>query len=655
MNPETKRWATDPDGAPATLVAALHRNAVEFSNRIAFRERKFGIWQEQTWAEVLEEILALAAGLESHGLTAGAVMTLIGDNRPRLYYSMLAANMLRAIPSPAYPDIPLEELIAATKHGAPLLAIAEDQEQVDKLLELRAATGRPNVIAFDDDRGLRGYEGQTPKGIVGSGCRGLVSLDSLTETGKARLAVETGLRKRLLGAAKVDDIAILLHSSGTTGVPKGIPLSHGNAAHGVLNAAASGYFRQHDELFAYLPIAWVGDFAFVISAGVMMAGVINIPERQETVLPDLRAAAPTFYLAAPRAWDQMLTRIQVGMQESTPLKRKLFDFFMPRAVELEKKRLAGGAPSMSELLVNWFGDKTIRAPLRDWIGLSRCDRAYTGGEALGEDTFIFFRALGIKLKQFYGQTETCALTAAQQEGHVKLHTVGLPMQGVEVKLSDEGEILVRSPSVFSGYFDDPESSAKSLANGWLHTGDAGRIENDGELVVLGRVSEIVHTANGERYIPNFIENRLKFSPFIRNVAVMGAGRDMLTAIICIDFDAVGHWAEERAISYTSYADLSQKSQVHALIGTVVEHVNSIQPEGLRIRRFVNLHKDFDADDGEITRTRKLRRNVIETNYAVLIDALYAGDQECTYRAVIAYENGEKGEIVRNLIISEAKP
>jgi long-chain acyl-CoA synthetase len=641
---EAIRWATRPDGAPATLVAALHRNAVEFGTRIAFRERKFGIWQQYTWAEVLEETLALAAGLESHDLTAGTVLTLIGDNRPRLYYSMLAANMLQAIPSPAYPDIPLEELIAATKHGAPALAIAEDQEQVDKLLELREATGRPSVIAYDDDRGLRGYEGN-----------GLVSLDLVTETGRKRLSTEAGLRERLLGTAHAENIAVLLHSSGTTGLPKGIPLSHGNAASGVLNAAASGYFRKHDELFAYLPIAWVGDFAFIISASLMMAGVINIPERQETVLPDLRAAAPTFYLAAPRAWDQMLTRIQVGMQESTPLKRKLFDFFMPRAVELEKKRLAGGTPTPYEQFVDWLGDKMIRAPLRDWIGLARCDRAYTGGEALGEDTFIFFRALGIKLKQFYGQTETCALTAAQQEGHVKLHTVGRPMQGVEVKLSEKGEILVRSPSVFSGYFADPESSAKSLADGWLHTGDAGRIEDDGELVVLGRVSEIVHTAKGERYIPNFIENRLKFSPFIRNVAVMGAGRDKLTAIICIDFDAVGHWAEERAISYTSYADLSQKPQVHGLIGTVVDQVNAIQPEGLRIRRFVNLHKDFDADDGEITRTRKLRRNIIETNYALLIDALYGGDRECTYRAVIAYENGEKGEIVRKLVISEAQP
>lgn len=643
MNPASIPWAKAPDGEPSTLVAALHRNAATYGSRIAFRERRYGIWQEQSWAEVLDETMAIAIGLESAGLKPGDVMTLIGDNRPRLYYAMFAAMMLRAIPSPAYPDVPLEELIAATRHGAPKLAIAEDQEQVDKLIELREATGRPTVIAFDDDRGLRGYPGN-----------GLVSLDALIETGRKRLAAEPGLIPRLLTAAQPGDYAVLLHSSGTTGVPKGIPLTHQNATRGVLNAAASGYFHRHDEIFAYLPMAWVGDFAFIVSAAVVMTCITNIPERQETVLHDLRQASPTFYLAAPRAWDQMLTRIQVGMQDSTPLKRKLFEIFMPRAVALEKKRLAGHSPTLTERLIDRIGDLVIRAPLRDWIGLARCDRAYTGGEALGEDTFVFFRALGIKLKQFYGQTETCALTAAQQEGHVKLHTVGRPMQGVEIKLNEDGEILVRSPSVFTGYFDDPESTAKALVDGWLHTGDAGRIEPDGDLVVLGRVSEVVRTAAGERYIPNFIENRLKFSQYIRNVAVLGAGRDRLTAIICIDFDAVGHWAEERAISYTSYADLSQKAEVQALIGSVVDHVNEIQPEGLKIRRFVNLHKDFDADDGEITRTRKLRRNVIESHYATLIDALYGPARECTFRAVITYENGGKGEIIRTLTISEVR-
>ncbi|WP_293425846.1 AMP-dependent synthetase/ligase [Phreatobacter sp.] len=639
--PAAIAWPKMQDGQPATLVAALARNAAEFGGRVAFRERKYGVWQEQTWVEVLEETAAIAAGLEARGLKAGAALTVIGDNRPRLYYAMMAANMLRAYPSPCYPDIPLDELIAATRHGAPTVAFAEDQEQVDKLLELRGKIGRPTTIAYDDERGLAAY-----------GDDGILSIEALIAEGRARLQREPGLVAELVGRPGADDITVLLHSSGTTGQPKGIPLRHRNVTRGVLNAAASGYFHQHEELFAYLPTAWVGDFVFTLGAGLMLTATINIPERQETVLHDLREVSPTFYLAAPRAWDQMLTRIQVGIKNSTPLKRKLFDTFMPRAVALEKKRLAGGSPTLPERLVHAVGDALVYAPLRDYLGLARAERAFTGGEALGEDTFLFFRALGIRLKQFYGQTETCALTAAQSEGTVKLHTVGRPMQGVEIRIDDSGEILVRSPSVIDGYYDDPESSAKAIADGWLHTGDAGRLDEDGDLIVLGRVSEVVRTANGERYIPNFIENRLKFSPYIRNVAVLGAGRDILTAIVCIDFEAVGHWAEERRISYTSYADLSQKPQVQELIGSVVAHVNETQPATLRVRRFVNLHKDFDADDGEITRTRKLRRNIIETTYEPLIAALYSDARETVYDATITYESGERGVIRRTLTITE---
>lgn len=638
------RWPQSDDGTPATLIAALARNAAQFGTRIAFRERRYGIWQEQTWQEVLEEVAALAAGLETLGFGAGHVMAVIGDNRPRLYYTMLAANMLRAFPSPVFPDVPLEELIAATRHGAPAVGIAEDQEQVDKLLELRAATGRCQTILYDDERGLDGYDAP-----------GLVSLDDVTAKGRERLAGEPDLIHRFITAPEPDDITVLLHSSGTTGLPKGIPLRHRNVARGVLNASRSGYFEQHEELYAYLPTAWVGDFVFTLGAGMMMAATINIPERQETVLRDLREVCPTFYLAAPRAWDQMLTRIQVGMKNATPFKRWLFDRVMTRAVRLERKKLSGRRASPWDRMMATVGDALICAPLRDHVGLGRADRAFTGGEALGEDTFIFFRALGIKLKQFYGQTETCALTAAQTEGHVKLHTVGRPIDGSEVKIDDNGEILVRSPSVIAGYFDDPAATEKAIVDGWLHTGDAGYIDDDGDLVVLGRVSEVVRTAAGERYIPNYIENRLKFSPYIRNVAVLGAGRDVLTAIVCIDFDAVGHWAEERAISYTSYAELSQKPEVQALVRDVVRHVNETQPDGLKVRRFVNLHKDFDADDGEITRTRKLRRNIIETTYAPLIEALYSGVSETVYDATITYENGERGVIRRTLKISEVGP
>jgi long-chain acyl-CoA synthetase len=399
-------------------------------------------------------------------------------------------------------------------------------------------------------------------------------------------------------------------------------------------------------------MAWVGDLVFTVGAGVLLQFTIYIPERQETVLRDLREVAPTLYLAAPRAWDNMLTRVQIGMADSTPLKRKLFDYFMPRAIERERKKLAGQAPSVADRVHGILGELLVFGPIKDFLGMTRTHRAYTGGEAMGEDTFLFYRALGIDLRQFYGQTETAALTAAQPGGGVTLHGVGNPMPGVEVRIDDDGEILVRSGSVIDGYFDDPEASRKALIDGWLHTGDAGYLEPNGQLVVLGRVSEVVRTRAGERFIPNYIENRIKFSPHVRNVAVVGAGRDELTAIVCIDLEAVGHWAEERGVSFTSYADLSQKPEVAGLVASVLSHVNQNLPAPLRVRRFANLHKDFDADDGEITRTRKLRRNVIEDRYQNVIAALYSGANSVVENTRIVYETGETGTISRTLSICE---
>lgn len=626
---------------PSTLIAALARNAAEAPARVGFREREFGIWREWRWPDVLDEVLTLAAGLEAIGLRADEALIVIGDNRARLYFSMLAAMALRAFPAPLFPDTPVDELTHYVHHGAPRFALAEDQEQVDKLIALRARTGRPETIVYDDPRGLAAYD-----------AGGLLPLDEVFARGRQRLADTHGLREELVARAGADDLAALLYSSGTTGAPKGIPLRHRNVVGGVANATAGGYFHRHEQLFAYLPTAWVGDFVFTVGGGVVLQATVNIPERQETALHDLREVAPTFYLAAPRAWDNMLTRIQVGMADSTPLKRRLFDTFMPRAIAVERKRLAGCAPSLADRLVLALGEILVYGPIKDFLGLSRAERAFTGGEAMGEDTFVFFRALGIKLKQFYGQTETSALSAAQTEGRVKLHTVGTAMPGVDIRIDDSGEILIRSPSVIDGYFDDPASTAKAFSNRWLRTGDAGYLEDDGSLVVLGRVSEVVRTADGERFIPNFIENRLKFSPFVRNVAVIGAGRSELTAIVCIDFDAVGHWAERRALSYGSYADLSQLGEVQALVAGVIAHVNAAQPHGLRVRRFANLHKDFDADDGEITRTRKLRRSVIETAYAPVIDALYDGASEVAFDAPILYEDGRRGAVRRTLRICE---
>ncbi len=628
---------------PATLIAALARNAAQCGARIGFRERDFGVWQEWTWSRVLDDTLALAAGFEQIGLGAGEALTVVGDNRARIYMSMLAAMALRAFPAPVFPDVPVGEFALYMRHGSPSIALAEDQEQVDKLIELRERIGRPQTIVYDDPRGIGAYR-----------VDGLVALDEVMAGGRARLDATPGLRAELIARAQPDDIAALLHSSGTTGAPKGIPLRHRNVVGGVANARTGGYFGEDERLFAYLPTAWVGDFVFTVAGGVLLKATVNIPERQETALHDLREVAPTFYLAAPRAWDAMLTRVQVGMADSTPLKRRLFDFFMPRAIDMERKRMAGGALTLSERVTRAIGEALVYGPIKDFLGLSRAERAFTGGEAMGEDTFLFFRALGVRLKQFYGQTETAALSAAQTEDNVKAHTVGRAMPGVDIRIDDSGEILIRSVSVIDGYFDDPEATRSAFEDGWLRTGDAGYLEPDGDLVVLGRVSEVVRTQSGERFIPNFIENRLKFSPYVRNVAVLGAGRADLAAIVCIDFEAVGHWAEQRAISYSSYADLSQHPEAIALVAGVVRHLNETQPAALRVRRFVNLHKDFDADDGEITRTRKLRRNVIESSYAALVDALYDGSREVEFDAQIVYEDGRRGTMRRKLTICEVE-
>jgi long-chain acyl-CoA synthetase len=450
-----------------------------------------------------------------------------------------------------------------------------------------------------------------------------------------------------------DDPAAFIHSSGTTGRPKGVVLSQRNILSGVANAYRAKSFEFGEEILAYLPMAWIGDFAITLGAGIALHFTINVPERPETVLHNLREIAPTYYLAAPRSWDNLLTTVQVRMEDSTRLKKALYDFFMQRAIARERARLENREPTLAQKLLQPLGELLVCGPIKDQLGLTRVRHAFTGGEAIGEDTFVFYRALGVKLRQLYGQTESSAFNAMQEPAEVQLHTVGRPLPGVDARIADNGEILIRSGSVFQGYHRNEEATAAALQDGWLHTGDAGYLEPDGHLVVLGRLSEVVHTAAGERYIPNYIENRLKFSPWIKDVAVLGKGREQLAAIVCIDKEPVGHWAELRGISYMSYADLSQKPEVIELVKAAVQRVNGTLPEPLKLRRFVSLHKEFDADDGEITRTRKLRRNVVEERYAPVIDAIYAGQRSVTMKAQIVYETGEVGVTERNLTIVEA--
>lgn len=628
--------------AGETIASVLMRNAAEYGSDIALREKERGIWKATTWAEYAEQVLACAAGLDGLGVKPGDAVLVLGDNRVRLYCGMLALATLGVYAMPAYPGTTLEELQHVVQEANIVAALAEDQEQVDKILELRAAgAAELQHIVYDDGRGL-GFS-EVP---------GLMSWEHLIEIGSRRLDDEPGLRDALLGRAKPDDPAVFLHSSGTTGKPKGVVLSQKNVLAAVRNGHAAGAFDIGEDVLAYLPMAWVGDYAITVAAALLLRFTVNVPERQETVQRDMREIAPTFYLAAPRNWDNLLTTIQVGIENSTPLKKLLYHFFMDWAIAVERRKLSGMSDGALEPLGRFIGEMLIFGPIKDQFGMTRLKNAFTGGEAIGEDTFVFYRALGIKLRQLYGQTENSAINAIQAPDEVRLHTVGKAAPGVEVKIADNGEILLKSDSVFAGYYKNPEASAETLVDGWLHTGDAGYLEDDGHLVVLGRVSEVVHTKGGERYVPNYIENRLKFSPFVKDAAVIGAGRDELTAMVCIDFDAVGHWAEVNGVPYVSYADLSQREEVASMLRKAFLRVNKALPEPLRLKRFVSLHKEFDPDDGEITRTRKLRRKVVEDRYQKVIAALYDGSKNVHVSAVVTYETGDTGTVDRTLPIRE---
>ena len=636
---QTAAWNFEID---TTLIRVLARNADAFPDRVAMREKSKGIWQETTWRQLLEIVLRCAAGLETLGFKAGEVMLVLGDNRPRLYAGMLAAGALGGYAMPAYPDATLDEIRHFVHEAGARFALAEDQEQVDKMLELRDQGAAIEYIIYDDPRGLTAYANP-----------GLLSWDAVQAKGAEQLSVNSDAQAELIARARPDDPAVFVHSSGSTGKPKGVVLSHRNLLAGVRNAYQGKAFDFGESILAYLPMAWVGDFAVTMGAGVALHFTINIPERQETVLQNLREIAPTFYLAAPRSWDNMLTAIQVRVEDSSWLKKRTYEFFMASAIAAEKRKLDGKEPTLKQRLLAPFGEWLVSGPIKDQFGLIRLRGAFTGGEAMGEDTFVFYRALGIKLRQLYGQTESSAYNAIQSINEVRLHTVGRPLPGVELRISDAGEILVRSGSVFTGYFKQEEATRESLEDGWLRTGDAGYVEPDGHLVVLGRLSDVVHTAKGERYIPNYIENRLKFSPYVKDAAVIGRGRDTLAALICIDKEAVGLWAELHGISYISYADLSQKPQVIELVASAVKHVNSTLLEGLQLRQFVCLHKEFDADDGEITRTRKIRRNVVEERYQPIIDAIYDRKRTVLMQAQVSYESGEVSVIERTLSVQEA--
>jgi len=618
-------------------------------SRPAFREKYLGIWQSWTWAEVNEEVRALACGLAALGFERSMNLAIIGDNRPRLYWAMLAAQCLGGVPVPLYQDAPAADMLYVLENAEIHYAIVEDQEQVDKLLELK--TDYPHIahIAYEDERGMRHY--RQP---------GLTSFAKLQELGRQWDKEHPGAFDAAVQAGTTGDNAIILYTSGTTGKPKGVCQTHS-----ALLAAGTGgvgfeQLTDEENVLSYLPMAWVGDCLFSFAQAMTAGFTVNCPESGETVMTDMREIGPTYYFAPPRVFENMLTTVMIRMEDAGAIKRRMFHHFMEVARRSGAAILDGKPVALGERIAYAIGRVLVYGPLKNVLGMSRIRVAYTAGAAIGPDLFRFYRSIGVNLKQFYGSTETCAYICLQPDGQIKFDSVGLPAPGVEVKLADNGEVLVKSPTLMTCYYKRPDATSEAIdAQGYFHTGDAGLFDHEGHLKIIDRAADVGRMNNGAIFAPNYIENKLKFFPFIKEAVAFGHQRDEVCAFLNIDMEAVGNWAERRGIAYSGYTDLAANPQVYELMRESVEKVNAdlAAEEGMgatQIHRFLVLHKELDPDDDELTRTRKVRRKFIAEKYAVLIEALYSGKQSQYIETQVKFEDGRSGVVAADLRIAPAK-
>jgi len=638
------------ESTPRTFPAWVCHHAQTRGDKPAMREKDLGIWQTYTWSQVYAGVRAIACGLAQRGFVRGDRLAIIGDNRPRLYWSMLACQSLGGIPVLLYQDAIAEEIAFVLQDVAARFAVVEDQEQVDKLLEVQDQIPALAHILVDDPRGLRHYA--QPQ---------LAFLDAVQHEGSARDQADVAFLDAQIAQGKADDVAVILYTSGTTGKPKGVCQTHG----AFVAAAQGGIQFEHltpDEvMLAYLPMAWVGDHLFSVAQATVAGFCINCPESAETVMTDMREIGPTYYFAPPRIFEAMRTQTMIRMEDAGRLKRALFRHFMEVARRCGAQLLDGQRVAWHDRVQYALGRWLVYAPLKNVLGLSRIRIAYTAGAAIGPDLFRFYRSIGVNLKQLYGQTETCAYACLQPDGEVKLDSVGKPAPGVEVKLSESGEILLKGAMVFQSYWNRPEATAESFnAAGYFMTGDAGFFDDAGHLKIIDRVKDVGKLNHGAMFAPNYIENKLKFVPYIKEAVAFGHGRDTVCVFINIDLDAVGDWAERRNIAYSGYADLAQQPQVYALVRECLESINVELAQDTvmchsQVHRFLILHKELDADDGELTRTRKLRRNVIAERYGVLIAALYDPARNEQYiETSVQYEDGRQGAIAATLRLESVK-
>lgn len=636
-----------------TFPRLLLKHAAERPGAAAMREKEYGIWQAHSWAGMAQLVERIACGLHEAGLQRGEHMVIIGANRPRLYATMLAAQSLGAIPIPLYQDAVGAECVYPINNADVRFALVEDQEQVDKLLEIRGQCPQLGQIVYDDPRGLRNYAEP-----------GLQSLDALLEKGAAFAAKQPGFFKAEVDKAQPDDVAAMFFTSGTTGNPKGVVHTHNTLLDRAKAGADFDKLTSGEEVLAYLPPAWVGQNIFSYAQWLACGYVVNCPESASTVTIDLKEVGPTYYFAPPRIFESLLTTVMIRMEDAGRTKRGMFNYFMDVAKRAGPALMDGKPVGGMDRLLYALGSVMVYGPLRNTLGFSRVRVAYTAGEAIGPDLFTFYRSIGINLKQLYGSTETAVFVCLQPDNEARADTVGVPIAGVQIKVADNGEILVKSAGLLKEYYKNPTATAEVLsADGWYHTSDAGFIDASGHLKIIDRVKDVGRikggTNDGAMFAPKYVENKLKFFPHIKEVVAYGDGREKVCVMINIDFDAVGNWAERRNLPYAGYTDLAQKLEVYQLIKECVEKVNadlSVDAllAGSQVSRFLVLHKELDADDGELTRTNKVRRGFIAEKYQPLIDALYGDKTEQFIETVVKFEDGRSGSVSATLKIDDTK-